>query len=1284
MVSFRKYSAFSKLILRKFFNINVDERAVELSQMKAKQDEDQVKIRELTDTVSAREQQIEGLTQELDTSRRNLASVQKEKQRSEENCDRLKFNLKKANSAIDKLQDEQKKLQNQVNDYKSVIRDLDTSLGRRAEELEKCYATIDTLKNNLADSELHLREATCKLEGKQQETNQLQAQKAELEKLLSEQKDAAGSQNEMIQNQQTQINSFTQDLTSKDSIIQSLNTKLTEVGAQLKEAIKESEKWQEETSKIQTAKSELENQLSELKEELQALQTDFDRSKETSSWLESTLKQKEEEQANAKSSIESLTEEVEKLKAQLEGKQSYIDRAIKFREELTKSNAKLEGEKANLKHQADTQKEIIDEQQAEIDALKKEKDDLQAQLETCQGEVDKLRQEQTPQAIMDKYQSEITRLNNLVQSLENNIQSRDNIIDGLKSQLTDSENRLSEAIQENEALNQQVSELVSPQQDDDDTSKEIRELTKKLEERDSIIQELNEKLAGFAAAEREYQGKFAALEQSLIAKIDALTKLLREKDITIHQKDAKIKELETALAAYVNKEQQIDEKTQVPVPSQEKPEQPYYPLAKVLPAADEDVVPSDLPTIVEDGTVVTTRSIEAVINWETGEHIKANEFFGRPKEEIAKISRRLEIISKTGDDPLFVCEKCCQPVKISKISTKKGESLFFSHCHNDVPCEWRKEGQTPSSPIIDLDDATIETARVEKSRYSHLRDVIYDALKEQQEKGFEINALKSNKRIKGETSRVWRNFDVYVRWHNIDIVFKLQRSIDYLQDIVGIDEFCKQNKLFIIWVFGSDSATSYDYLLQSTYQNTLFDNRSCVFIMDDEAERACKEAKDLRLKCNWLVDGKHWFYTNANTGSNGILVSLNDLNYDDTNTYKPYYRKMGPKPTLDSEDLIGLKPGIFKYRQGSLWGIYNQEKDIKSQCKYSDISLDKKGSIVAVTSDYLHPRVGILSDIGEEIPTTYTKLATDVYRLNIFELFCLAHKKDGEPFTEMFESIEKWGNDRLVIKTQSGYGAMDYKGNIIITPKYIEFVIDNNWTAKVTDYSGTYLINHIGIAIPDETIELSGKIRKVRHLDRWGMYDNSGTLFIKYSYLEIGSFRKRFYGITENGLFKLQKAPRYDYRIPFRAVFKGMSSNGDYVFDCHGIEMIMPDNKYNHAERFVGTEYDVYLLNIIKEDDKEFYIIAAADDKTNEMKFDQVDSDSDFKKGEKLTGKVTRIKNGKRLYIRFPDGRQTYISKSRIKRFGFDPKQYGEKSLITLEKIDFDPYYESTKWKVIK
>ena len=130
-----------------------------------------------------------------------------------------------------------------------------------------------------------------------------------------------------------------------------------------------------------------------------------------------------------------------------------------------------------------------------------------------------------------------------------------------------------------------------------------------------------------------------------------------------------------------------------------------------------------------------------------------------------------------------------------------------------------------------------------------------------------------------------------------------------------------------------------------------------------------------------------------------------------------------------------------------------------------------------------------------------------------------------------------------------------------------------------------------------------------------------------------------------------------------------------------GIERILTCKMNYLSEK---SEYDVYLLNIIKEDDKEFYIIAAADDKTNEMKFDQVDSDSDFKKGEKLTGKVTRIKNGKRLYIRFPDGRQTYISKSRIKRFGFDPKQYGEKSLITLEKIDFDPYYESTKWKVIK
>lgn len=1204
MASDNKYSAFRKLILKKFFNINVDENAIELYNLMALLTDAQEENCELTDSISVREKQIEELSHELDATRRNLASVQNEKQRVEEHRDRLQFNLKQANSSIDKLQEEQKKLQKQVEDNKSKIREIDTSLSRKTEKLDNCFVTIDTLKNSLADSELHLREAISKSENKQQEATQLQAHNAELEDQIKE--------------------------------------------------------------------------------------------------LEKTIKQRDAEIAEAKYNLDSYQADSAKKDKQIEGLKGDIERLQKLKEQLTSENAKLEGKSGRLSKAAIDLKKTLEDSQQEVDGLKIERKALNEELEECKRRIDQLQQELKEPSIKSDLEAQIAKLVEQVESLRQSVESRDHKIEEFEARHEVLGTRLKDVIRQHEECQHLLSEankakkelesrLVELQDvanskpegdDEEDLSGEIKELVSLLADREYTIQQLNEQLSDLHLTLQESEGKLSIQEKRFSNDIEKLNHLLREKDDTISQQAKRIKELESVLAAFRKRE--LDRHVDSPkvsarpniVPS--PPTKPAYQLQIDFSEPEN----RDLPILMEGNVVETDRSIKSVINLQTGEHINANEFFGHSKEEIATMSRKLEIIAKSADMPLLVCEKCLQPVRISKITYAKGESLFFSHCHRDVPCEWRTQNESTAKPVVILGDVEITSAIEKKSRYSHLKKLIYDTLIEQLERGYEVSDVDIDKRIKGESSRVWRQFDVYVKWHNIDIVFKLQRSSDYLQDLVGLDEFCKQKKIYIIWVFGSDSAYSYDYLLKINYQNTLFDNRSCVFIMDSEAETACREKNELTLKCNWLIDDKHWRHTFAKTGFNGVLVTLNDLNFDNTVTYKPYYRGMEASSSIDYDELLELKSGIYKYRKAALWGIYNNEKDIKSECKYSDISLDEDGRIVAVTDDYLHPRKGYLSDSGEQIPTIKEEIASGVYVLNVFEQLCLADE-ESQPLTQIFESIEQWADDRLIVETENGFGVIDYHGNIIVKPKYLELEAITNLKAKVTDYEGTYYINIYGDIIPDETIDLPDGFQKVRHLNKWGIYAPDGTKIVDYKYNEIASFRRRFYGVTEYGVIKIARGYRCSYRSPFKAKYNG-SSTENYTFDCHGVKMIMPINNFNRAERVIGQEYEVFILNIHKEDEQEVYTIAAVNQTMLSSPFDHIDMNDYFKVGVKLTGKVIKIKNNKRLYIRFPNGRQTYISKARIHRFGFNPNKYVVNSLITLQKLDFDPYYEVTKWKVIK
>ena len=261
---------------------------------------------------------------------------------------------------------------------------------------------------------------------------------------------------------------------------------------------------------------------------------------------------------------------------------------------------------------------------------------------------------------------------------------------------------------------------------------------------------------------------------------------------------------------------------------------------------------------------------------------------------------------------------------------------------------------------------------------------------------------------------------------------------------------------------------------------------------------------------------------------------------------------------------------------------------------------------------------------------------------------------------------------------------MSYYGREIVKPKYQKLrLINEGEKASVTDYSGKYYIDCNGNVIPDEIIPLHNRLKKVRHLGKWGIMNSKGEFIVNYQYNEIASFRNRFFGFTDtHTLIKLENVEKFNYRVPFKAKFMGLSSKGDYLFTFDGIEMIMKDNQYNRATREEGVEYLVQLINMLRDDQSHMvYYITAYNEKTKDVKFDPTDFDSDYEHGEKLTGKVVDIKhlqNKKRLFVEFKGKGQTYVN-IRLN----DAKKYRKGSSITLEKIDYDPFYEITKWRII-
>ena len=75
----------------------------------------------------------------------------------------------------------------------------------------------------------------------------------------------------------------------------------------------------------------------------------------------------------------------------------------------------------------------------------------------------------------------------------------------------------------------------------------------------------------------------------------------------------------------------------------------------------------------------TNRTIDEVIDVETGEIIKSDDFFKKPESEIIAYRRRLQEAIAGFQPPKFKCAYCNQLLKLSGKKTLRGQVSFFSH-----------------------------------------------------------------------------------------------------------------------------------------------------------------------------------------------------------------------------------------------------------------------------------------------------------------------------------------------------------------------------------------------------------------------------------------------------------------------------------------------------------------------------------------------------------------------------------------------------------------------------
>jgi len=296
----------------------------------------------------------------------------------------------------------------------------------------------------------------------------------------------------------------------------------------------------------------------------------------------------------------------------------------------------------------------------------------------------------------------------------------------------------------------------------------------------------------------------------------------------------------------------------------------------------------------------TKRTIEEVLDVETGEIIKSDIFFQKPESEIIAFRRRLQEAIAGFELPKFRCAYCNQLLKLSGKATRRGQISFFSHLYDSEDCEIKTNGELSKEEIEARKYSNIQ----ESERHIKLKNQLAVYLKSTPD----VSNVEIEKRITSETPYLyWRRPDVYAEYNEKRIVFELQLSTTFLSVIIERDIFYRFNNTFIIWVFNFSDNQEYVNFQNLMIKDIYYANKRNAFVLDERAQELSEDTGELHLLCIWFEPLiRNGVYQKNHGIRKEEYIKVSDLKFD-SHCYKPYY--------IDADALFAeYEPRYFETR----------------------------------------------------------------------------------------------------------------------------------------------------------------------------------------------------------------------------------------------------------------------------------------------------------------------------------------------------------------------------------
>lgn len=885
------------------------------------------------------------------------------------------------------------------------------------------------------------------------------------------------------------------------------------------------------------------------------------------------------------------------------------------------------------------------------------------------------------------------------------------VIDELRQRISELE---AEATNKNDEINnslQQVSQLNSEIVKKDkiietnrqrilELEKSIQELVIKSEEyvqdpqADNKSDELLDQIDLLKRRIEELDVKNARLKEET----DELKGRLANKENTIRIKDDRINELEKKIGV----EPIVIEETQVNIES----------TSLIQPEGVGD-------------TDKTKRTIDTVIDVETGKEIFAKEFFSQPESAIFRMRTELQKAIYLRH-PKYICKYCGQMVKISGRKKERGVATFFSHLRDSDDCDYKTTtGKTKKE---------IEREKYSKcnegERHKKLKDLLATFLL----RTSGVTNVRTENTMPGNHPILnWRRPDVAVSYRGQEIIFELQLSSTFVSVITERDLFYRLNKKFIIWVFNFDDQSEHVNLNNMVVKDVYYNHKLNIFIFDKSAYDESIKRGELILKCNWIRPDGSWEYPNINNSDElgGRFVSLSELTY--SNDYKPYYydaenEYIAHNPSF-AQRIISIEEENkkiiedldkrlqeeeenlhdFNKRLAELKDAFEIDTEVKHTQRYLIGCQYGKAGLVTVEGDVKIPfefdsvearrnwiearnnnsvvfyNKNNYERINEGIK--YESIGDGIFRIAKYVgddiLWGLINKRGDDSVEAKFSQIEVWNAEKqlLLVVKNGKYGIMNQHGIYVLKCKY-DFIghIDSEGAADISLEGKTGRIDSDCHFIEEISIAVGNSFRKICLMGKWGIEKNDTKEYVvDCKYDELGSYRGKLLGIKDASMQLLEVS--FLEECPVKVKLVGKNERGMLIFKVGSMEAFMNLRQQQKARRLGvnpndATEMYISFVNL----ERDLIYLSATPVKGAVPKKDVVINDSDIALGTIVEGSVVRTDRNY-IIIKTENDQTAYIHRSTWGEYAMSEFTKGQ--MVRVEKIGFDNKHNKHVWKIL-